>query len=147
MSTPAAAISQAAPTQDERSMAMLAHVLMIFTGFLGPLIIWLIRKQSKFVSFHALQALAFQVAYGVLLVVLIIAAVVFTVAGAAAQGSNSGGAPPIFGMLLLGLVWLVAMAGGLGCLILGILYGIKANNGEWAAYPVIGNWVREKMGV
>ena len=128
-------------------MAMLAHVLMIFTGFLGPLIIWLMRKQSKYVSFHALQALAFQVAYAVLLIVLVIAAIVFTVAGAAASGSQGSNAPPIFGMLLFGLVWLVAMGGGLACLILGILYGIKANNGEWAAYPVIGNWVRQKMGV
>ncbi|HXZ26771.1 MAG TPA: DUF4870 domain-containing protein [Terriglobales bacterium] len=147
MSSPATAPTQAAPTQDERSMAMLAHVLMIFTGFLGPLIIWLIRKQSKFVSFHALQALAFQVAYALLIVVLVIAAIVFTVAGAAAQGSHGGGAPPVLGMLLFGLVWLVAMGGGLACLILGILYGIKANNGEWAAYPLIGNWVRQKMGV
>ena len=128
-------------------MAMLAHVLMIFTGFLGPLIIWLIRKQSKFVSFHALQALAFQVAYALLLIVLGIAAIVFTVAGAAASSAQGSSGPPLFGMLLFGAVWLVAMCGGLACLILGILYGIKANNGEWAAYPVIGNWVRQKMGV
>ena len=42
-------------TQDERTMAMLAHLLGIVTGFLGPLVIWLIKKdQSKFVAYHAL---------------------------------------------------------------------------------------------
>ena len=39
-------------------MAMLAYILGIFTGFIGPLVLWLIKKdQSKFVAFHALQAL------------------------------------------------------------------------------------------
>src|SRR5262245_37340053 len=32
----------AASEQDERSMAMLCHLLGIVTGFMGPLIIWLI---------------------------------------------------------------------------------------------------------
>jgi len=26
--------------------------------------------------------------------------------------------------------------------ILGILYTIKANNGEWSSYPIIGQWVK-----
>jgi len=105
------------------------------------------RKQSKYVSFHALQALFFQIAFGLLVLVLVIAAVVFTVAGAAAQSEYGGGAPPVFAMLLFGLVWLVAMGGGLATLILGILYGIKANNGEWAAYPVVGDWARRAAGI
>lgn len=148
MSSPAAAPTQAAPTQDERSMAMLAHVLMIFTGFVGPLIIWLIRKQSKYVSFHALQALCYQVALGLLVFVLIIAAILTAVGGAASAGQQGGNpAAGIVAMLFFGAVWLVAMGGGLGSLILGILYGIKANNGEWAAYPVIGNWIRQRMGI
>src|SRR3954466_146975 len=46
------------PTHDERSIAMLAHVLSAFSGFIGPLVIYLVkRRDSRFVAFHALQAL------------------------------------------------------------------------------------------
>ena len=47
---------------DDKSMAMLAHLLGIFTGFLGPLIIWLIKKdQSPFVNDQGKEALNFQI--------------------------------------------------------------------------------------
>lgn len=147
MSSAATAPTQAAPTQDERSMAMLAHVLMIFTGFIGPLIIWLMRKQSKYVSFHALQALWWQILWAGVVVLLIMGFVVLGVLGAMAQqGHPSGGPPPVF-LLLFPLTMLVAWGGGLASLILGIVYGIKANNGEWAGYPLLGNWVRQRVGV
>ena len=46
----------AEPTEvkkDDMNMAMLAHLLAIFTGFLGPLIIWLIKKEdSPYVDRH-----------------------------------------------------------------------------------------------
>lgn len=145
MSSAAMAPTQAAPTQDERSMAMLAHVLMIFTGFIGPLIIWLIRKQSKYVSFHALQALWWQILWAGIVFILIVGGVLLTVLGAMAQQGH-GGPPPIF-VVLFPLAMLLAWAGALATLILGIVYGIKANNGEWAGYPLIGNWVRRRVGV
>lgn len=48
-----------APTQDEKTMAMLAHLLGIF-GFIGPLIIWLIKKdQNPFVNDQGKEALNF----------------------------------------------------------------------------------------
>ncbi len=145
MSSPAMASTQTAPTQDERSMAMLAHVLMIFTGFIGPLIIWLIRKQSKYVSFHALQALWWQILWIGIVLLLIVGGVLLTVLGAMAEQGH-GGPPPIF-VVLFPLAMLVGWGGGLATLILGIVYGIKANNGEWAGYPLIGNWVRRRVGV
>ena len=46
--------------KEDRTMAMLSHVLAIFSGFIGPLIIYLVKKDdSKYVAFHALQALYF----------------------------------------------------------------------------------------
>ncbi len=37
-------------------MALVSWILCALTGFLGPLIIWAIKKdQSKFVAFHAMQ--------------------------------------------------------------------------------------------
>ena len=51
-----------APTSDDRTMAILAHVLGIITSFLGPLIIWLVKKDtSPFVDDQGKEALNFQI--------------------------------------------------------------------------------------
>src|SRR5438094_7023424 len=59
-------------TADERTMAMVAHLLgaagyLLSFGalsWLGPLLIYLFkREQSRFVAFHALQSLAFQLGW------------------------------------------------------------------------------------
>ncbi|MCC6680799.1 MAG: DUF4870 domain-containing protein [Phycisphaeraceae bacterium] len=48
--------------KDARTMAMLCHLLAIFTGFLGPLIIWLIKKdEMPFVNDQGKEALNFQI--------------------------------------------------------------------------------------
>jgi uncharacterized Tic20 family protein len=50
------------PDQDSKTMGMLAHLLGIFIGFIGPLIIWLIKKdQSPFVDDQGKEALNFQI--------------------------------------------------------------------------------------
>ena len=49
------------PTLDERTMAILAHMLQIVGLWIAPLIIFVIKRESRFVSFHALQALLLQV--------------------------------------------------------------------------------------
>jgi uncharacterized Tic20 family protein len=52
---------QASVSKDATNMAMLCHILAIFTGFLGPLIIWLIKKDDMpFVDRHGKEALNFQ---------------------------------------------------------------------------------------
>jgi uncharacterized protein len=53
---------QSSPTKDECNMAMLAHLLGIFTGFLGALVLWLTKKDSsEFVGEQAKEALNFQI--------------------------------------------------------------------------------------
>jgi len=50
--------------QDQKTMAMLAHLLGIFTGFVASLVIWLINKDkpdSAFVNDQAKEALNFQI--------------------------------------------------------------------------------------
>ena len=43
-----------APTSDEKTMALLSHVLTLAVGFLAPLIIYLIKKnESSFVTAQA----------------------------------------------------------------------------------------------
>ena len=48
--------------QDDRTMAMIGHLSGIVAGFIGPLIIWLIKKdQSPFVDEQGKEALNFQI--------------------------------------------------------------------------------------
>jgi uncharacterized Tic20 family protein len=50
-----------APDSDSRTMAMLCHLLAIFTGFIGPLVIWLSKKDtSPFVDDQGKESLNFQ---------------------------------------------------------------------------------------
>ena len=42
------------------------------------------------------------------------------------------------------LFWLLIIYGWIVNVILGIVYGIKAKRGEWAAYPIIGQWFLPK---
>ncbi|MHC4395851.1 MAG: DUF4870 domain-containing protein [Planctomycetota bacterium] len=53
---------QAEASKDARNMAMLCHLLAIFTSFIAPLIIWLIKKDEEpFVDQHGKEALNFQI--------------------------------------------------------------------------------------
>ncbi|MGM0839714.1 MAG: DUF4870 domain-containing protein [Bacillota bacterium] len=87
------------PTKDERMMAALIYILSFFTAFIGPLIIWLIKKdESEFVDYHGKEYFNFLISYAVyglvstiLMVVLIgfvlapvvgILALIFTILGA-----------------------------------------------------------------
>jgi uncharacterized Tic20 family protein len=55
------AYSGPVPDQDSKTMAMLCHLLAIFTGWIGPLIIWLIKKDtSPFVNDQGKESLNFQ---------------------------------------------------------------------------------------
>ena len=50
------------PTKEECNMAMLTYILSIITGWVGPLIIWLIKKdQSAFVNDQGKEVLNFQI--------------------------------------------------------------------------------------
>lgn len=50
------------PTPDDCNIAMLAHLLALFTNFLGPLIIYLVKRdESTFVKDNARNALNFQI--------------------------------------------------------------------------------------
>jgi uncharacterized Tic20 family protein len=105
----------AGPTEvkkDDMNMAMLAHLLAIFTGFLGPLIIWLIKKDdSPYVDRHGKEALNFQIT--VLLAMIV------------------SGFLSIFciGLVLLPVVWIVDI-------IFCIIAAVKASRGEEYRYPV-----------
>ena len=125
------------PTREERTLGMLAHVLQIFSWLIAPLIIFLVRKDSRFVRYHALQAVFFQLlvmlAWGATVLALFAG---FFTALSRHQGSvglSAIGFPILFFVVFWGggaLTWLLN-------LVLGVVYGLLANNGEWAGYPGI----------
>jgi uncharacterized membrane protein len=130
------------PTQDEKAYAGLAHALMISTWWIGPLVILLIRRSSRFVSFHALQALFWQIIFTSLYVGGMFAffGVVFAAMATMPQNKTATAQFPTGLFLVMPIFWLIIMGGFAISLTLGILYTLKAMRGEWAAYPVIGRW-------
>jgi uncharacterized Tic20 family protein len=134
-------IAEVAVTQDERTMGTLAHVLQIVGAWIAPLIIFLIKRDSKFVSFHALQALFLQIIYMVVWMMLMVVFFVAMFSTIAVHGVSHSSEPPVAIFVLMPLFWLFAMGGWVTLLVIAIIYGIKAGRGEWAKYPLIGNWV------
>lgn len=104
-------------TSDDKTMAMLSHVGTAILGWLAPLIIYLMKKdQSKFVAFHALQSLFFQ------LIMIVVHMVVAT---------------PTCGLGVL-VTWPLAV-------IYAVIIGLKANKGEWAEYAGVAGWARNSV--
>src|SRR3954470_19128550 len=89
------------PTDDEKTLAMLNYILSIF-GWIAPLVIWLVKRESKFVSFHALQMLFWHAIYLVITMVgmIFMFAIMF-----ASMGSQAHAGPPVAFFLLMPLFW------------------------------------------
>lgn len=99
---------------DQRTTAMLAHLLGILTGFIGCLVIWLVNKdnpEKAFVTDQAKEALNFQITLTLAMVISMFLVLI------------------VIGAFLLPLL-IVAN------LVLCILAGIKANEGVLYRYPV-----------
>ena len=131
-------------TQDERTMATLAHALQVVGWWIAPLIIFLVKRESRFVSLHALQALLLQIAYLILMGG-------FTALWLGAffglmmhQHGNNNAPPPAF-FIMLPLIWLGFMSMWVAVMVIAIVYAIKAGRGEWANYPVIGKIARRML--
>ena len=133
--------SNVGPTQDERTMATLAQVLQLVGSWIAPLIILIVRRQSSFVSFHALQALLLQTLYMFVMIFCVFGFFVFGLTGFLAS-SRTSGEPPVAFFFLFPVIWLVMMGFGLLMIVTGIVYGIKAGRGEWAESPVLGGLAR-----
>lgn len=105
------------PGSDDTTMAMLAHLLGVVTGFVGPLVLYLVKKdESPYVRDQAAQALNFQILTFIAYTVCFVLAFV------------------LIGFFLLPVVWLVS-------LIFHIIAAIAVNKGENYRYPMNVKWV------
>ncbi|MGA8344980.1 MAG: DUF4870 domain-containing protein [Candidatus Sulfotelmatobacter sp.] len=128
-------------------MAVLAHALQMVGGWIAPLIIFIVKRNSRFVCFHALQALLLQVAYflvsmffGMIWFALIFSQVLTH------AGQHSSDFPIAF-FIVFPVVWFGFMVSWVGILVIVIIYSIKAGRGEWAEYPLIGGLARKMLGI
>ena len=128
-------------TQDERTMATLAHALQVIGLWIAPLIIFLIQRKSRFVSFHALQALLLQIANLIVMGGFMVLWFVMIFAMIAHQSADKN-APPVALFVVMPIVWLGFMGMWIFVLVIAIVYAIKAGRGEWANYPLIGRIAR-----
>lgn len=125
----AAGATDTSLTEDDKLWGMLAHISTIL-WFIGPLIVYLMKKdQSKFVAFHALQALVLTLALTVVYIVLLIPAIVLMAI-----------IPFIF--LLIGPLFSLI---GLAVLVYVIYVAIKAKDGQTVKYVVIGDIIYKKV--
>lgn len=95
---------------DQNQLAMIAHLLGIVIGFIGPLIIYLTAKDKPFAYEQSKEALNFQIT----VTIAWVAAAVLSVIG--------------IGLLLYPLVWVVNI-------VFCIIAGMAANKGESYKYP------------
>lgn len=98
--------------QSEKTIAMLAQLLGLLSGFIGPLVIYIVAKDDQpFAKHHAAEALNFQIT--VFLAVLASFVLIFVIIG-------------IF------LIFAVIIA----AFVMQIMATVAASRGEWYRYPI-----------
>jgi uncharacterized Tic20 family protein len=127
-----------APTADERKFAMIAHILMIFQSFIAPLVIVLAKRDSKFVRFHALQALFLQLFLLALMICGFISFFIFMMLAMGDMPKGSDQAPPAGFFVGMGLFYLVIFGQFVLNIVMGVIFAVQANEGKWARYPLLG---------
>lgn len=109
---PTLATSTPPPTSDERTIALLAHILTLVGGFIAPLVVYLVKKdESPFITQHAKESLNFQIT---LILAMMASAILIFI---------------FIGFILMFVV-------GIGSLVLVIMATIKASEGKPYRYPV-----------
>jgi uncharacterized Tic20 family protein len=114
----------------------------LFSCIIGPLIIFLVKRDSPFVRFHALQAVLWQLVM-MMFSMVFFAAVIADAVAAPKFGSGGSFAPVMFMLSFYALFGLFSLAN----LVIAIYFAIKANSGAWASYPLIGRVARSILSI
>jgi hypothetical protein len=104
-------------SKDARMWGMLCHLLGLFTCFVGPLIIWMLKKEEDpFIDDQGKEALNFQITVGIAFIAV--------------------GIVPVLLRFLACVMPLLGLAVSVVDIIFCIIACIKANGGEAYRYPV-----------
>ncbi|MEA2022717.1 MAG: DUF4870 domain-containing protein [Actinomycetota bacterium] len=111
------AVPEPVPSES-RGWATAAHLIpLIGFGFLAPLIIWMMkREEDPFVEYHAREALNFQIT----LIIYVLASIALM-------------------FVLIGFITIIVVL--IFALVVMVIAGIKASNGEFYRYPLIFRFV------
>lgn len=94
------------------TLGMICHLLGLFTSFMGPLVVWLLKKDDHpFIDQCGKEALNFQISVGIYYVGAMILSVV------------------LIGALLLPVIFI-------GAFVLTIIAAVKTSKGETYKYPL-----------
>lgn len=136
------------PSSEERILALFSHLSIFMGGIVLPIIFWVInRDKSRFVRYHAMQAVFFHIAFIVLIIALVIIMVVISIgmgiisAGTFAAGKNGSAFIFIAIFAFYALIFL-ALFLFIGY---GIYVGVKSYKGELTRYPIIGKFIYVKV--
>lgn len=100
-------------SQEDKIIAALIYIISFFTAFIGPLIIWLLKKNSSsFVDFHGREYLNLFISYTVYTIIATILVIIFV------------------GGILLAVI-------GVALTVLTIIGAVKAFLGEKYRFPLI----------
>lgn len=106
------------PTNEERTFAAVIYAISFFTAFIGPVIIWLLKKnESEFIDYHGKEYLNFLISYSVY-------AVISTVL--------------MFVLIGFILIWIV----GVFAFIFTIVAAVKAYEGKEYQIPLVFRLIR-----
>jgi uncharacterized Tic20 family protein len=98
-------------SNEERTLALVAHLGGFFTSFVAPLVVWLVKKdESEFVADQAKEALNFQITVAIFMVI---------------------GGVGTFCLIGIPLMLVVSIAD----LVLSIVAGLKSYEGHRYRYP------------
>jgi uncharacterized membrane protein len=97
------------PTTEEKTMAMLCHLSGFAIPIWGPLILMLVKADSAFIKYHAIQALVFQAVSSVIVFMIVFVGL----------------------MVTFGLCFPIVFVAFL------LMLGLRANEGRWDGYPLI----------
>lgn len=106
------------PTNEERTLAAAIYVISFFTVFIGPLLIWLIKKDaSSYIDYHGKEYMNFFISYSIYSLISVLLMIV------------------LIGFLT---IWVVGVAG----FIFTIIGAIKAYEGNTYRIPFIFRLIR-----
>jgi uncharacterized Tic20 family protein len=131
---------------DHKLMSIFSHLAILIPniGIVAPIFIWLTqREKSKFIRFHAMQAIFFQMLFFLLLMLSIFIGIIL-MAVAIMLANNSGSEPGVFFWISMGIVnfyfplWFIFS-------IYAIVASVKSFRGKRFKYWIIGRIIEKRI--
>lgn len=139
-------------TSDEKLMAMLSHLSILFGGIILPIILWAVQKdKSRFVRYHSLQAIFFHIVYMAVIFIVVFLIVIVAVGfgigfGSMSRGHHgSDGAFPAIMMIMMFAFYGVFFISIIAAVAYEVFLAIKSYQGSYIKIPVIGNIIYKKV--